>query len=234
MMETDVIEDIRMLREVLERMGLKQLSETLVENMKNCAGGPDQLLRYCWQMSQNTAPTPKPSGEHAEYFDYVLYGMLRSNGDKHMGQNTGVVGSPKSQHRIPKGPFSIIFTTVFVSIFKKIKVLAMKGHAIPFQRAVRRFTALISRMLNGAYGYEFYNDLESEDVKRIVFLLRTLLSIFLDTQIDKIYQTLQLPLHTVFVWARCIVHVVNMINGLKPQYVDGFEHDLMTDFKGKL
>ncbi|GIX63350.1 FATC domain-containing protein [Babesia caballi] len=121
---------------------------------------------------------------------------------------------------------------VLVSAFKKIKHAALEGQKMVYHVAVRHLSSEISKILGGIYGMTFYGHVESEDLKCIVFLFRTLLSVFLDSQIDRLYQDGALPVRALFVWARCIIHVVTMVRVVHPQLVEGFEHELFADFLG--
>ncbi|GBE59843.1 FATC domain-containing protein [Babesia ovata] len=232
-MTHDVLDDIRLLRMGLERWGLRKFSTNLLADTGDPAQKGEQLLRQCWEEAEGDSSQPPRTTDGDEQPNYVVYGMLQVCLDQWQGTTPwqGVDRDVKSSRHQPPGPLSVVFNTVFINILKQMKQLVVQKRPEQFQRAVRHFTTVISRMFTGAYGSEFYQDLEVEDLKLMVFLLRTLLSMFLDTQVDCLYPDGALPVRTVFVWARCIVQVFNMISGLRPQYLSGFEHDLITDFR---
>ncbi|CDR95979.1 hypothetical protein BBBOND_0211260 [Babesia bigemina] len=219
-MSNDVLEDIRLLRLGLERWGLRKFSSHLLSDTGEPAQKAEQVLRQCWEESEGGPAESQSSTDGDEQPNYVVYGMLQVCLEHWQGTTSWQRGDKdvKSSRHKPTGPLSVVFNAVFISILKKIKLLVVHKHPDQFQRAVRHFTTVISRMFTGAYGSEFYQELEAEDLKLIVFLLRTLLSMFLDTQVDCLYPDGALP-------------VFNVISGLRPQYLSGFEHDLITDFR---
>lgn len=228
-MEGDVIEEIGMLREALERLGMKEFSELIFDNVASWGTDTETLIRHCWKISQGRTPTLRPTGQHPGHFDYVLYGMLQLYGKKDSANTFTTLEGPNSEAEVT--PFSIIVDYILCKILRAIKDMAISGQASQFQRAIRKISALLSQMFNGAYGLELYENLGLQDLKRTILLLRTLLSFFLDHKIDRMYPQGKLPIHTVFIWARCVLHVVNVIKGCMPKILEEFDHDLIIGFK---
>ncbi|ORM41584.1 Serine/threonine-protein kinase ATR [Babesia sp. Xinjiang] len=225
-MEEDVIEDIHLLQQILQRWGVQQLSQRIAELSSDPNYSHEHVLKLCWERCKHEPLRNKSNGNP----NYVTYAIIRSWDAQWAGTRTGQDDNKASVLTPKQGPLSIIFTAVFMNLLMKIKLLMVSGSPRTFHLAVRRFSTIVSCIFTGAYGDEFYHDVTNENIKRVVYLLRISISLILDTQVDRIYVGGALPVRTIFTWARCVVHLVNVINGLCPQLVEGIEEDIFRDF----
>ncbi|AFZ79868.1 phosphatidylinositol 3- and 4-kinase family member protein [Theileria equi strain WA] len=133
-----------------------------------------------------------------------------------------------------KSPFGIIFGSFFVDAFKRIKLLSRDNKRPEFELCVDELTRMISSMVTGEMDRRFYQDLKPTDAKRMVFMLRTTISLFCDKVIDVLYPSGNIPLLLLSQWAKCVVDIVKLLRSLNKRCVQGFEHDIIHDLKAML
>ncbi|GFE55202.1 FATC domain-containing protein [Babesia ovis] len=229
-MAESLLDDIRLLRQILERSGIRQFSERLVQLTSGTDQSHEFLLRKCWELCQHDSIQLLGGNPN-----YVLYGKLRKleskwNGTRSYKRLKRASPGGINQLLSPQGPFSVVFSTILMPLLKGIKLLCTAECSKAFHRAIYCYSTVVSSMFTGAYGPEFYEDIDSDDLRRMVSFFRHLLSVILDTQIDRVYVNGDIPVRTTFAWSRSIVHVANIIHGSRPQLIEGFQEDLVADF----
>ncbi|KAK2195212.1 bifunctional Phosphatidylinositol 3--4-kinase [Babesia duncani] len=218
-MEDNEADPIQILHDLSLRVGLVKVAEYIQQHNNNGL----ELLNGLRKQLRDNVSIDNVGACNKQWLDYGIYGIISEC------SLSSEIKAERPKFELEKSPFAVIFGSLFVDNFKRIKKFAVENNREQFESCIYHFTQYISALAVGDVDRNFYKDLGPGDYKRLVFLIRTTLSFFCDKNIDKIYSDYDIPIKLVFQWAKCIVNIVKILETLNPKYIAAFEQDVTRD-----